>query len=211
MPKITKITVQAKQTSRMNIFVDDKFLTGLDQIYCIQYGLKMGQEVSAQFCEKIRKIDEAETIYKRALKLLAIRPQSTFEIRQKLRQREFAANLIEQTINRLEKNSLLNDEEFAISWIKHRLENRLRSTQHLISELHQKGIVKTTIQLAIKQTNMADQELLIATKLLQAKLRQIKLPINQVKVRGYLARKGFNYGTILAAEKILASNTEDVS
>ncbi|MBU1083048.1 RecX family transcriptional regulator [Patescibacteria group bacterium] len=211
MPKITKITVQVKQPSRMNIFVDDKFFTGLDQLYCIQYGLRMGQEVSAQFCEKILKIDQAETVYKKALKLLAIRPQSTFEIRQKLRQREFAANHIEQTVSRLEKNNLLNDDEFAISWIKHRLENRLRSTQHLISELRQKGIAKLTIQSAIEQTNMADQELLIATKLLQAKLRQTKLPINKVKVRGYLSRRGFSYGTILAAEKILASNAEDAA
>jgi regulatory protein len=211
MPKITKMTVQTKQQGRMNIFVDDEFLTGLDQIYCIQYGLKMGQEVSAKFCEELINKDEEDSAYKKALKFLAIRPQSTFEIKQKLRQRNFSAALIHQTINRLEENHLLNDEEFAISWIKYRLLSHPRSTRHLISELNQKGIAKATIEIAMAQTNLQDQELTIATKLLQSKLRQSKLPSSSPKVRGYLIRKGFSYGVVLAAEKNLTDNPENMT
>lgn len=211
MPKITKITAQAKQPGRMNIFVDDEFLTGLDQIYCIKYGLKMGQAVTAKFCEELINKDEEDSAYKQALKFLSIRSQSTFEIKQKLRQRQFSPALIHLTINRLEQNHLLNDEEFAISWIKYRLENHLRSTRHLISELNQKGIDRATIGSAIAQTNLVDQELIIATKLLQSKLRQSKLPSSSPKVRGYLVRKGFSYGVVLAAEKSLADNTKDVT
>lgn len=211
MPKITKITIQTKQRGRMNIFVDDKFLTGLDQIYCIKYGLKIGQGVTTQFCEELQNKDVEEQAYNKALKFLSIRPQSILEIKQKLRQRKFSATLIHQTINRLEQNHLLNDEEFAISWIKYRLGNHLRSTQHLISELRQKGIDRAIIGSAIAQTNLGDQEIVIATKLLRSKLRQSKLSSSSPKVRGYLTRKGFSYGTILAAEKMLATNTEDTA
>ena len=191
MPKITKIISQTGSQNRVNIHVDDKFLTGLDKFTWISHNLQLGSEISKEFCEKLKIESVQGKAYNKALKLLSYRPQSTKEIWQKLKPK-FEPETINQTIAKLKQKGWLNDKEFALAWVKERSQTHLRSRTHLKSELIQKGIAANIISEALSEPELEDIELASAQKLVE-KFRDRK---TKEQLKAYLARKGFNYSII---------------
>jgi len=194
MPKITKIVSQSSNVTRVNVFVDDKFLTGIDKFTWISHNLKIGSEISNKLCEELKKQDINGKAYDKVLKLLSYRPQSIFEIRQKLKTK-FDPETIAQAIARLKKEGWLDDQKFAEHWVKERSQTRLRSINHLKAELISKGIAENIIRETLSSPDLADQELETATRL-AAKFQHSKTP---EQLKAYLSRKGFSYSVISKA------------
>jgi len=205
MPKITKISRQKNNSKIFNVFIDNKFLTGIDDIAWIKYGFKIGDQITTQTINKLKHQGQANKAYDMALKLLSYRPQSILEIKQKML-KKFNLELIDKTISRLIKQELLNDKRFAISWIKERSITRLRSRRHLISELRRKGIPQNIITQALQSILSDNDEIETAMVLIKKKLGQLEQQKIPDKVKAYLARRGFSYKTILEAEKRLKIN-----
>ena len=191
MLKITKIVAQSSNPNRVNIFVDDNFLTGIDKFTWISHNLKIGSDISNKLCEELKKQDINGKAYDKVLKLLSFRPQSIFEVRQKLKTK-FDPETIAQAVQRLKKEGWLDDQKFAENWVKERSQTRLRSITHLKAELIQKGIAENIIRETLSQPELADQELETAKKLVE-KLKHSKTP-DQLK--SYLSHKGFSYSVI---------------
>jgi len=196
MPTITKIVTQSSHPDRINIFIDDKFFTGIDKFAWISHNLKTGDNISPQLCEELKKKDVEGKAYDKALKLLSFRPQSIFEIRQKLKSR-FTPEHISQTIARLKKEGWLDDKKFALAWVTERIQTRHRSLLHLKSELIQKGISADIIAQILKTPELENQELATAQQLIikyqGSSGRTGKTP---EQIKAYLSRKGFRYNTI---------------
>ena len=66
-------------------------------------------------------------------------------MRDKLRDKEFGDELIDQVVADLERLHLLDDRAFARGWIESRMRNRPSGTFRLARELHQKGIDKEIV------------------------------------------------------------------
>ena len=196
MPKITKITAQSARADRVSVFADGKFLTGLDRFTWLQLGLKTGDELTPKIIERLKNEDTAGKCYDKALKLLSFRPQSRYELRQKLSKR-FTPIIIQQVLARLAKDGLVDDEKFAAIWVNERLLTRHRSIQHLMAELRQKGIERHIIQTVISRIDKK-AEINAALGLAQ---RCINKPPE--KLRAVLARRGFSYPVIREVEKKL--------
>ncbi|HCR42168.1 TPA: hypothetical protein DIV45_02260 [Patescibacteria group bacterium] len=191
MPEITQIVSQTNNPNRVNVFVDDKFLTGIDKFTWISHNLKVGSDISQKLCEELKKQDTQGKAYDKVLKLLSFRPQSIFEVRQKLKAK-FDSETITQAIARLKKEGWLDDQKFAEHWVRERSQTRMRSITHLKAELIQKGIAENIIREVLSRPDLADQELETAKKLVE-KFKNSKTP-DQLKA--YLARKGFSYHVI---------------
>ena len=87
----------------------------------------------------------ARSINEVAVGLLARREHSVLELRQKLKQRSFSDDEIEQSIERLLVNNLLSEERFAETYInmrKHRGFGPLRIT----NELRERGVDTSLIE-----------------------------------------------------------------
>lgn len=191
MPTITKIAVQSSHPDRVNIFIDDKFFTGIDKFTWISLRLKIGDEITPKLCDELKQTDISGKAYDKALKLLSYRPQSTLEIRQKLKSK-FTPEDINQTIARLKKEGWLDDKKFAERWATERIQTRHRSLLHLKAELIQKGIDSSIISQILSSSALEDQELATA-KQLADKYRTNKTP---EQLKSYLSRKGFSYKII---------------
>ncbi|MFA5270165.1 MAG: regulatory protein RecX [Patescibacteria group bacterium] len=196
MPKLTKIVVQTANANRVSLFADDQFLTGIDSFTWTQLNLKVGDELTPQLIDRLRTEDVNGKCYDKALKLLSFRPQSSYELRQKLSKR-FDDDNIRTTIARLMKEGLVDDKKFAMIWASERLLTRHRSIQHLTAELRQKGIERTLIQAAIAKL---DKQAEVDAAFSLARRFSQKPP---GKLRAYLARRGFGYPTIKEVEKQL--------
>lgn len=196
MPKLTKIIVQSANAARVSLFADGKFLTGIDRFTWLQLNLRSGDELTPKLIERLKLADTNSKCYDKALKLLSFRPQSGYELRQKLSKR-FTDDTIKPTLARLIKEGLVDDAKFAFLWASERLLTRHRSIQHLMAELRQKGIERSLIQSVIAKL---DKQTELGAALSLARRSSYPTP---EKLRAYLARRGFSYAVIKEVERQL--------
>jgi len=193
MKKITAISIQKKNPNRVNIYLDGEFAFGVARITAAW--LKNGDELSDEKIARLLAEDTREWAYQQALLYLSYRVRSEKEIRQNLQKHEIAEDVIEETLERLRKAGLANDNEFAQTWVENRSTFRPRSRRVLAMELHQKGLDDETVHSAVSGVN----EDALAYEAAQKRLGRLKgLEWNDFrkKLSEFLARRGFPYSVI---------------
>ena len=194
MKNITAIEPQKKNPQRVNVYLDGEFAFGLARI--VAAWLKIGQEINDEKITALQAEDEREVVYQRALRFLSYRPRSNAEIRKNLDKHEVPAALIAETIERLERNGLVNDETFARLWVENRNQFRPRSRSYLSMELRQKGIddeiIRTVLDADVDEEALA----LEAARKYARRVEGLERTEFRNKLGGFLARRGFSYAII---------------
>lgn len=193
MKKITGLQVQKKNPNRVNIYLDGEFAFGVARITAAW--LKNGDELSDEKIAKLLVEDSREWAYQQAMLFLSYRVRSEKEIRQNLHKHEVPEEVIEETLERLRKAGLANDNEFAQIWVENRSTFRPRSRRALAMELRQKGLDDETVSSAI----LGVDEDALAYDAAQKRLGRLKgLEWNDFrkKLSEFLARRGFPYSVI---------------
>ena len=141
-------------------------------------------------------MDEAKTSVFRYLKY---RPRSVAEIVDKLRSKDFSEEIIQQAVSYFKRIGSINDEQFAIIWTRSRL-NKPYGIRRIRVELKQKGITDNLITDAIANATQDYEELDTILELAQRRLRKyhhVNKETARRRLYAYLARRGFNSGTIV--------------
>ena len=193
MKKITAIIVQKKNPNRVNIYLDGEYAFGVARITAAW--LKNGDELSDEKIARLLAEDAREWAYQQAMLFLSYRARSEKEIRQNLHKHEVPEEVIEETIEKLRKNGLANDNEFAQAWVENRNTFRPRSRRALTMELRQKGLDDETVHSAVSGVD----ENTLAYEAAQKRMGRLKgLEWNEFrkKLSEFLARRGFPYSVI---------------
>lgn len=193
MKKITGLSVQKKNPNRVNIYLDGEFAFGVARITAAW--LKNGDELSDEKIASLLAADTREWAYQQALLYLSYRVRSEKEVQQNLQKHEMPEAVIEETLERLRKAGLVNDNEFAQTWVENRSTFRPRSRRALAMELRQKGLDDETVHSAISGVD----EDALAYEAAQKRLGRLKgLEWNDFrkKLSEFLARRGFPYSVI---------------
>ncbi len=201
MPKITSIEPQKKNPHRFNVFLDGQFAFGADEDLVVEKRLVIGKTFTTSDVEHLLFESEVGKLMERMYRLFNLRLRSEKEIRDYLKnlsykrkikdQEQISEAAIELLINKLKQKRLINDEEFAKSWVEAR--SRKKGKIALKLELIQKGIDKEIIEEVISEVTGEQQ---IAEKLLSKKLEPWKnLPRLEFRKKAYdfLMRRGFDY------------------
>lgn len=204
MPKITSVEPQIKNPRRFNVFLDGVFVFGADEDLVVEYRLISGKIIEASLLEKLLFESEVGKLMERMYRLFNIRQRSEREVRNYFKNLSFKRKIkdqeqisevaIELLINKLKQKRLINDEEFAKSWVQSRSKKKGKIAIKL--ELIQKGIDKEIIEEALEK--VVDEEN-VAQKALEKKMRVWKnLPPLEFKKKAYefLMRKGFEYSQV---------------
>ncbi len=194
MKKITALQVQKKNPNRVNIYLDGEFAFGVARITAAW--LKNGDELSDEKIAKLLAEDSREWAYQQAMLFLSYRVRSEKEIRQNLLKHEIPEEVIEETLERLRKAGLANDNEFAQTWVENRNTFRPRSRRAMAMELRQKGLDDETVHSALAGVD----EDALAYEAAQKRLGRLKdLEWNDFrkKLSEFLARRGFPYSVIV--------------
>ena len=131
-----------------------------------------------------------------ALRVLGYRARSIQEMRRKLETRKFPQNVTAHILHELVRLQLLDDREFAQSWIESR---KSYGSARLRRELFQKGISRELVEDIMVTGVSADEECLAAWSVVVRSLRgatdspDLKV---QLKIRRLLQRRGFSYDTV---------------
>jgi len=132
-------------------------------------------------------------------RLLGYRARSEAELRERLTRRKFELQTIERALSDLRSSGLVNDREFAESWIKGRREVHFTGRNGLRWELRRKGVPEAIIQ-AVLDTVSDEEELELAMSYVQRKLSGETVTSLQgsARLRRALVSRGFS-GDIIQA------------
>ncbi len=202
--KITQIEKQKNNPGRYNVFLDGEFTFGADEDLIVDRRLLKGKEINSEELEILIKESEIGKLMERMYGLLSRRARSEGEIRIYLKQLSFKRKLkgdleiseivAAQLIEKLKKKGLINDLEFARSWIESR--SKKKGKVALKSELFQKGIDREIIEEAISSQSSAISEAQTAQKLLEKRIerwKNLSKPEIKQKSLQFLISRGFDY------------------
>jgi len=193
MKKITAIEVQKKNPNRVNIHLDGEFAFGLAKITAAW--LRVGQELDEKKIEQLQAEDARERALQQALLFLSYRARSESEIRQNLRKHEILETVIEETIGRLRRDGLANDDQFASAWVENRSTFRPRSRRMMALELRQKGLDDESMKSALKDVD--DNALAYEAAQKRApRFKSLEWSEFRKKLSDFLARRGFPYSVV---------------
>jgi regulatory protein len=192
--KITAIKQQVKRADRYSIFVDGKYAFSLSESGLIESRLASGQELDAGELKRLKKAAGLDKAYFSALRYVAIRPRSQWEIDFYLQRKEVDKDTAAEVVRRLKDLNLLNDLEFARSWVANRRLLKSTSKRRLRLELMQKKVPNEVIDQVLAEDETDERQTL--RDLIDKKRRRYP---DEQKLIQYLARQGFGYGDIKSA------------
>jgi regulatory protein len=138
--------------------------------------------------EQLQKAKDA------AYKYLSYRARSVKEVRDKLVQKEFAEEIIEQVVDDLQRQKLLNDREFARRFVEARL-GRANGSRKLAQELRRKGIETEIIDEVLGEfaATLDSEERAVGLLGKQAwRYRGLERDKAKRRMLGFLARRGYD-------------------
>lgn len=124
---------------------------------------------------------------------LTDRAHSRADLAQTLAQKQVPAEAAEAVLAKFEAAGLINDEEFARSWVQSRQRGKGLARNLLAMELRRKGVDEEIAQRALSELD-PEAERASAHRLVQRKLRTMQGLDQHVQIRrlvGLLARKGY--------------------
>lgn len=134
-----------------------------------------------------------------AFRLLGVRARSAAELRQRLQQKDFPSELIEETLADFQVNGYQSDDEFARLFTREKIVNSAWGPQRVAQELRVKGINKELAAHVIAEYDDAAE--LLARILPIAEKRwatTTKLPYQKRRQRltGFLQRRGYSWQVV---------------
>lgn len=194
--KITKIESQ-KNKERVNIYIDDSFAFGLSLEISYKYDLKEDMAVSQEWVENVLKSEELNKGKNYALNLLSYRWRTEKEIIDRMSEKGYEKEIIENTVLYLKDQNLINDRRFAEIYFEEKSKLNGLGIKRIRYELSMKGISKEILEEVVNEES--DEEFERALELANKKISSYKNDSKEKiyrKLGGYLQRKGYSYDCI---------------
>ncbi len=202
--KITAISVQVRDKSRVNVSVDGKYRFSLDVFQMSDLGIRVGKEYTEGELHNLETESQFGKVYARALEYCLMRPHSAREMRDYLYRKTRSSRtktgdikegvspeVTTRVFDRLVEKGYINDQNFARYWVENRSLKKGASQRKLTSELRAKGVEQSIIHELLSNSERNDRDEL--AKVIEKK--RSKYPDNQ-KLMAYLSRLGFSYDDI---------------
>ncbi len=148
---------------------------------------------------KVKALEIDKDIHQIALDYLARREHTRLTLREKLMQKGFSHQSVENVLDSLIQHGFLNEERFCEAFVQKRIKKGYGPVR-ITAEGHQYGLNKEIIFSQLPQ----DEEfwLAIIKKILEKKFRFSHLQKEQLQQIRYLQHRGFKLDQIKAAQKI---------
>lgn len=206
---ITKVQAQ-KAKNRFNIFINDEYAFPVDDNLLVQNRLIKGRTLTEAEIEDLREKGELSKGYQAALHFLNFKMRTEKEIRDYLADKDYQS--LEPIIQKLKENRLINDTEYAKSYVRTYSTLKLEGPKKIERALSAKGLTKEEILTGLDeyayelQVENAKQ---LAEKVLKRQRNKSSREMMQ-KVREQLMNKGFESDVIqLAIEELDNDQTDD--
>ncbi len=174
--------------------------------------------------KRYKKIDDSDRVIKdperarertmnRAVKLLAAKPRSVRELRERLLEKLWTNNeIVDAVIEKLREYKYLDDEQYARDLAVSKLRQKPQGKRRLQQTMSQKKLDKDVVESAIAQAfeKLPEEELISQAIAKRLRLRGSPTTRDDVKkFCDHLLRQGFSYDLIREKITRIASKEED--
>ncbi|MEC5424143.1 recombination regulator RecX [Virgibacillus sp. C22-A2] len=202
MRKITRITTQKKSKNRYNIFLsegqDEVYGFSVDEAILIEYKLRKDLELDDSMIDTLVKKDTVHKSYTQAINFLSYRMRTKKEILDYLVKKEVDSEHIKVVIEKLNKEKLIDDKEFADMFVRTRINTTIKGPSLIKKELIEKGVSGSIASEAVEQFTYEIQyeKILkwIEKKVNTKKNDSFQKQVQQLQVT--LMQKGFTHDVI---------------
>ena len=160
--------------------------------------------------EKVR----ARTL-QRAIKLLAAKPRSVAELRERLLEKPWTnETAVEAALVKLQEYGYLNDESFAFGFASARVRQKPVGRQRLARDLQLKKVAPETAREALDLVFAATPEEELIDRAIEKRIRLRGRPASRAETKSlfdHLLRRGFSYDLVINKVRAAAANSLDES
>ncbi len=153
-----------------------------------------GTEVDRESFERFILLQQYPQALEKAVSLLAERARSRKEIEDRLHFAHYDREVISLILYKLEKENLLDDQEFSRQWVQSRVKKY--GSARITRELQMKGLDRETAESALEEYSEED-ELRSAALLAEKKIRSMRSETDRKvlfrRVTGMLVRRGYSW------------------
>lgn len=197
-PHIVEIRTTGRTRLQQVVLSDGREFTFGEEACARVPGCRVGAPWTDALHEELETTDELVRAHAIALRLLSSRARSEKEMRTRLAMRGIGPTAIDAEIERLLKAGLLDDEQFARSWVEDRKRLAPRGRRMLRYELLGRGIQPESVDLATQDVD----DLATALELARGRARGSALDSYErfmSRVGGFLRRRGFDSAVTMQA------------
>ena len=137
----------------------------------------------------------------RAVKLLAAKPRSVEELRERLREKEWATEeAVEYALGKLGEYGYVDDERFAFGFASSRVRQKPIGRQRLARDLQTRKVSKETAEEALNLVYQETPEEELITRAIEKRVRLRGRPATRQETKSlydHLLRLGFSYDLII--------------
>jgi len=190
---VTSIEKQKKK-GRYNLFLDGEFAFGIYEDTLVKYSLRKNDALSGEKINEIKDYDEFNYGKKVAYDYLGYSQRSEKELRLKLKQKKISSANLEKVIQFFMSHKFLNDEGYAVSFIRNEIMKKPSGKRLIYKKMIQKGIDKEIIEKVLAEEYPDESE--CALNLLEKYSRKFKkeIPLKQKqKAYNHLLSRGFDF------------------
>jgi regulatory protein len=153
-----------------------------------------------------------ERTMQRAVKLLAAKPRSVAELRERLLEKEWAtAEIVDGVLAKLREYGYLDDERFAFGYASYKVRQKPVGRQRLERALKLKKVDKETADEALKLVFEQTPEEELIERAIEKRLRLRGRPSTRAETKSlfdHLLRQGFSYELVI--RRVRAVSERDV-
>ncbi|MCA1566673.1 MAG: recombination regulator RecX [Acidobacteria bacterium] len=145
----------------------------------------------------------------RAVKLLAAKPRSVAELRERLLEKEWTTEeAADYAIAKLSEYGYVNDEQFALGYASARVRQKPVGRQQLARDLQMKQIDRELAEETLKKVFEATPEAELIDAAIEKRVRLRGRPTTRQETKSlfdHLLRRGFSYDLIIGKVRALSS------
>lgn len=153
-----------------------------------------------------------ERTFQRAVKLLAAKPRSVEELRERLLEKEWTnAEIVEAVLKKLSEYGYLNDERFAFGYASYRVRQKPMGRQRLRRDLQLKKVDRETADEALRLVFEETPEEGLIDRAIERRTRLRGRPKTRAEMKSlfdHLLRQGFSYDLVL--RKVQETSSRDI-
>ena len=192
MPQITGLEVQKNNKERANLYIDEKFFSGVSIELCIKHHLKKGVDIDLEELNGLILEDEKETAFTKAIKYISSNLKTTSQIKDYLRKKGYGDNTISYVIDKMSEYKYLDDAAYARAFI-HSFSNKYGKIK-LVNALKAKGISDYVLEDVFAEgVEMEDSIVSVADKYMKNKTIDSK---TLDRLSRFLYSRGYEFDAI---------------
>ncbi|CAN5446797.1 hypothetical protein BH18ACI2_BH18ACI2_20420 [soil metagenome] len=149
----------------------------------------------------------------RAVKLLAAKPRSVAELRERLLEKAWTdEEAVEYALAKLQEYGYLDDEQFALGYAAARVRQKPVGRQRLARDLQMKKLPRETAEQALEQVYSETPEEQLIEQAIAKRIRLRGRPTNRQESKSlfdHLLRRGFSYDLVINKVRALSATNFD--